>query len=322
MPFCTKCGMNLQPTSKFCTRCGTPVMPAGPAPGAGYTPLPKVTYYVGQQVTLPFLGGSFVVSAPMDAFNYYRREFRKLARIQMENLRREYFAMVRDLDTFLLNFPVMYSHFRQPLIDAACDILVQAGIYDVSVQQFSDDHKNDFCLCGEDMDIMIDSFNKTIEANQERKARGYNMMPSLIFRGLGGIALAFATNVAINAIAEADIRNANVTPKQRQELFARIDPNMLLHRAYLDYWRVFLTLTWLMQQRGVPMWYPTEDSNQRSNGIYQNLIGGRIPAEKVPEMAAALLQIHPFHDDHLALVERQFGCTDQTAALFAYFGKE
>lgn len=319
MPFCTQCGTQLQPDARFCTHCGNRIAPATPAP-VQRTTQPEIRYYVGQPVTLPFGHLQVQVSADMDTFCYYRREFHKLARIQTEALRREYFSRVHDLDSFLLDFPVMYQHFRQPVIDAACNVLMQAGLYDISAQQFSEDHARDFCLCGEDLQTMVESFNLTIEANQERKARNYSLLPTVYFGGLSGIALAFATNVAVNAIAEADIRNADVNPKQRAELFARINPNMLLERAFLDYWRVFLTLTWTMRQRGLAVWYPTDEGNQRANGIYQNLNSGRIPMDKVPELTVALLQTMPFHDDYLAFVQRQFGMTQQTAALLQYFG--
>lgn len=321
MAFCTRCGNQLPADAKFCTRCGAAAPVPTQAPLKPQTP-PDLNYYPGQTICLPFLDRTLTISAPMDAFNHYRKQFRKLAKAQLQSLRQQYFARVTNLDAFFIDFPVMYEFYRQPMIDAACNILMQAGIYDISVQQFTDDHVKDFCLCGEDLNVMIDSFNKTIEANQENKARNYNMLPGVIFSGITGIALAFATNVAVNAIAEADIRNADVNPRQRQELFARIDPNLLLERAYLDYWRVFLTMTWIMRQRGLPMWYPTDETNRSSDGIYQNLKSGRIPADKVPELTCALVQTSPFHDDYLSLVKSHFGRTEKTAALLDYFEGE
>lgn len=323
MPFCTNCGNRIPDAAKFCGNCGTPVKqvvavaPVAPQSVA----VASLNYHVGQEVILPFAGQSIVISPEMDAFNYYRREFRKLARAQMEALAQAYSAQVYSLDSFLVNFPAIYTQYRQPLIDAACDILMQAGIYDVSAQQFADEHTKSFCLCGEDVQNMIDSFNATIEANQERKARGYSMLPTVFFSGISGIALAFATNVAVNAIAEADIRNANVTPAQRTELYGRINPEILMQRAFFDYWRVFLTLTWMMRNRGFPMWYPTEENNIRGDGIYQNLNSGRIPPDKVGELTVVLLRTHPFSDEHLAFVERTFGRSQQTEAIFAYFGR-
>ena len=210
MAFCTKCGNQLALSAKFCTRCGAAAPGAAQSQSVDQTP-PDLNFYGGQSVSMSFLDRSLNVSAEMDAFNHYRKEFRKLARSQVQSLRQQYFSRVVNLDAFFIDFPVMYDFYRRPMIDAACSILMQAGIYDISVQQFTDEHAKDFCLCVEDLNVMVESFNKTIEANQENKARGYNMLPGVIFSGITGIALAFATNVAVNAIAEADIRNANVT---------------------------------------------------------------------------------------------------------------
>ena len=169
---------------------------------------------------------------------------------------------------------------------------------------------------------MIDSFNKTIEANQQRKAHNYNMMPGMIFSGLGGFVTALAVNVAVNQIAEAHIRNANVTPSQRVELFQRINPNLLMQRAFLDYWRVFLSLTWQMNRRGLPVWYPNETSNQRATGIFQNLSAGRIPEHKAAEAVVSMLQLNPYDDNYMPYLLQRYGRTEETKEIFDYFGYE
>ena len=284
MPFCIKCGTKLSDTAKFCQKCGNPVAPrpqnagtnqekssqnAGASTGkSSQNSKIDLSFYEGRGKAFPFMGARLNVSSGMDAFNHYRIEFRKFARSQAGKLREEYNHTVTNLDTFLTQFPGMYAKYRQPLMDAAMDIITAAGIYDLSPQQFEEQHTNDFCLCGEDVNITIDSFNQTIQANQERKAQGYNMLPGIVFGGLGGFVKALAFNVAVTAIAEADIKNANVTQKQRQELFGRINPANLMERAFLDYWRVFLSMTWWMNQRGLDVWYPNEQDNQLATGIY------------------------------------------------------
>ena len=70
------------------------------------------------------------------------------------------------------------------------------------------------------------------------------------------------------------------------------------------------------------MWYPTDETNQSSAGIYQNLNSGRIPVDKVSDLTCALLQTSPFNDDHLAFVKQRFGRTEQTEAVLDYFGAE
>lgn len=315
MPFCTKCGAQLAPENKFCISCGTPTAAIVPM-----TPTYRFDLHEGTAHEFPLLGETLTITPGMDIFNHYRKEFRKIARQQAAALRSEYCVAIHNLDQFFTDFPDIYRKHRKPLLDAAMDLLTQAEIYDVSPQQFEDEHTEDFCLCSEDVDVLIESFNATIEANQERKARKYDMMPGMIFSGLGGFAAALAVNVAVNKIAEADIRNADVTPAQRAEIYGRLNFDLLMERAYIDYWRVFLSLTWTMKEKGLPVWYPTESQNQSAEGLLQNLSAGRIPQDKVPAQLVKLLQLNPYVEDHMTYVANTYGITAETRAIFDYFG--
>lgn len=275
--------------------------------------------YTGTLRVFPLMGEQLTVSAGMDTFNYYRKMFKQFAKAQADALAMEYCARVVDLDSFLIEFPEMYERHRKPLINLAMDLFAQAGIYDLSPEQFENQHTADFCLCGEDVDNIIESFNLTIEANQDRKIKMYNMMPGVVFHGIGGFAAALALNVAVNKIAEADIRNANVTAKQRAELFARINYYQLMERAFVDYWRVFLSLTWQMKQRGLDMWYPDAQDNERANGLFANLMSGRIPPHRVPEQLVILLTLNPYADDPLRYIHQAVGVTNESAQIFEYF---
>ena len=201
-------------------------------------------------------------------------------------------------------------------------IILQSGVYDLSPTQFEDQHTADFCLCGEDVDTIIESFNLTIEANQDKKIRMYNMMPGMVFSGLGGFAAALAVNVAVNKIAEADIRNANVTPKQRAELFGRINFNSLMERAFTDYWRVFLSMTWQLNRKGIDVWYPNERDNESATGLFGNLTSGMLPPDRVPDLLVTLLKLNPYADDPLRYIQQCVGVTYETAPIFEYFGFE
>lgn len=320
MSFCTKCGNQLDDSARFCTVCGQPVgnamVPAAPQVLSPVT----VSDYTGKEHRFSFAGETLVISPEMDVFNHYRKVFHKLARFHQARLYTDYCTYIKDLDAYLTHFAEMYTIHRQPLLDAAMGVFAQKNIFDISPEQFADQHTEDFCLCKEDMDTMIESFNLTIEANQDRKIRMYNMMPGMVFRGLGGLAAALAVNVAFNAIAEADIKKANVSSAQRAELFKRIDPAILMERAYIDYWRVFLSLTWELKQRGWGVWYPNEQDNARAEGLYQNLASGRVPAAIVPSQIILLLQANPYADEYMEYMKRQYGADEEAQAIIKYFG--
>lgn len=334
MPFCYSCGSKMGDSDKFCNKCGKPAL-SSPAPTRDNTPTAVVApptiqtpvnnydeAYVGVERRFPFMGRTLVISSGMDAFNYYRTAFRAFARQQAAALEADYRMVVRDLDNFLIEFPKMYAYHRKPLIDCAMSIILQSGVYDLSAKQFEDQHTEDFCLCGDIVNTAIESFNLTIEANQDRKARMYNMMPGVVFSGIGGFAAALALNVAMTSIAEADIRNANVSKKQRAEIFGRIDTADLMESVFVDYWRVFLSMTWQLNRKGLDMWYPNTEDNESAEGLLQNLNSGMLPPSRVPDLLIRLIQLNPYADDPLIYIRNYIGNTNETVPIFEYFGVE
>ena len=279
-------------------------------------------FYVGREQVFTLFGRELRISSGLDAFNYYRKRFRPFAQAQANALYAEYCARIHNLDDFLLYFPEMYAKYRKPVLELAMRIFLEAGIYDVSPTQFEDQHTKDFCLCGADVDTVIESFNLTIEANQDKKARMYNMMPGVMFRGIGGFAAALALNVAVTHIAEADIKNANVTQKQRAELFGRINVSSLMDRAFVDYWRVFLSLTWEMNRKGRDVWYPNENDNRSAAGLFENIRTGMLPPDRVPDMLITLIHLNPYADDPLRFLHQWVGVNAETGPIFDYFGFE
>ncbi|MBE6986415.1 MAG: zinc ribbon domain-containing protein [Ruminococcaceae bacterium] len=318
MPFCTNCGTQVRDTAAFCHECGKAIKKPNAGASASGCKDFNIDFAPGKETVFSLCGQLITISPEMDAFNNYRKQFSRIARIKANDLRNEYWARITNLDSFLTVFPEIYSKHRKPLIDTAMRILAQADIYDISPEQFESQHTADFCLCGEDVDVVIESFNKTIEANQDKKIKVYNMMPGMVFHGLGGFAAALAVNAAVNTIAEIDIKNANVTQKQRAELFGRINLDLLMERAYIDYWRVFLSLTFRLNQRGFDVWYPNEQDNNRANGLYQNLTLGRIPPEKVLSQVALLLNCNPYTEGCLDYLTARFGITLETQAIASY----
>ena len=320
MAFCGMCGSKMGDQDRFCMKCGAPAPNVIPQSVKTQVATPPIQAYFGAEQRFTLMGRELFVSQGMDTFNFYRKAFRDLARHHVRALEAEYRARVCDLDSFFINFPEMYSRHRRPLLDCAMAIILQTGVYDLSAKQFEDQHTADFCLCAQDVDIAAESFNLTIEANQAKKARMYNMMPGVVFSGLGGFAAALALNVAVTSIAEADIRNANVTKKQRDEIFGRINTDVLMERAFTDYWRVFLSMTWQLNRKGINVWYPNEADNESATGLFQNLTSGMLPPDRVPDLLVKLLQLNPYSDDPLVYIRQHIGINDETGPIFDYFG--
>ncbi len=107
--------------------------------------------------------------------------------------------------------------------------------------------------------------------------------------------------------------------KQLIKMTASANSEMQMERAFIDYWRVFLSMTWTMQQRGVNIWYPNDQDNTRAQGIFSNVSEGRIPHEKMPEMMAAILAANPYTDGMGQFLRDYYSDDPQTQYILNYF---
>lgn len=282
----------------------------------------KIPYYTGKEIIFNLNGEKICISAEMDAFNFYRRVFRKLAAQASDTLKKQYKYEITNLDRFLMDFSPLYFSYRKPIIEAAIGILTQAEIYDISLSLFDEMHTAEFCLCGEDYKTVINNFNETLENNQINTERGFDMLPTIFFSGVGGIIVGTALNVTINGIAESTIKNAKVSASQRKKLFSQINTDHLMERAFLDYWRIFLTLINILRQHGKSIWYPDNTEIAKANGIFMNLQEERIPEAKRLEALINVLQTNPFSDDYMDYIKKTYGKTEETQIILKYFGCE
>ncbi len=321
---CHKCNTVLKSTDKFCYKCGEKIVHTEVIvqhEKRVEESLKQILYYAGRKYTFELGGEFFCVSEELDMFNYYRREYKKLATEQADAFKEELVSTIHSLDEFLQRFYEIYIKYRQRMIDVSMEILYQAGVYDISKEIFTGMHEQNYHLCADDITGMIENFNQTIRMNQEKKIRMYNMIPGIIFGGgVVSVLAAAATNIAVTSIAAHDIKNANVTQSQRWEMFRRIDPHYLANRAYLDYWKTHMTLMWSMGNRGIRVWYPTQEMEVRAEGIYQNLCADRIPREKVNESIANVLGLNPYNEEYHQYIVQKFGKTEPILNICKYFG--
>ena len=321
MAFCIKCGAKLNEGSKFCVSCGAPQKTALENQTKGVAPLPEVKVYTGQSVSLTLEGQPISVSPELDVFNHYRLVFRQLAENASARLLRQYETRVRTIDDFLVRFDDYYIEERTPLLEAAFSVLTELGYYDITLESFANQHTKDYCLIVEDLNNMLENFNAAIEANQSRRARAFNLLPGVIFGGgVGGFLGAVAYNVGVNAAAEAAIAKANVSRAQRAELFRRINTESLMNRAFTDYWRIFLSMTYTMKEHGFPVWYPTGEGTERIKNMASNLKAGRIPSSKVPEVFAEIVRTNPYNNDCFVSINNMYPENPEVIAINDYFG--
>ncbi len=327
--FCGQCGRQLPEGITVCPSCSV-ASPSVSAPqiisnqnSLSIDPLTELTPYSGQDRVFPFFGHRINFTSGMDAYIHYRKAFKHAAKYMMQHVMRDWDMTVVDLDTYFTNFPVMYIHYRRFLIDAAIKIAVSYGIYDISRDELEEEMASDFSRCNELYDLLIEAFNATIELNQARKAHRASMLPGVIFGGgILGFVQAYALNVATDAIVSSSIRNANVSRAQRAELFARIDKNLLAKDVYYDFWCVHYSMTFRLHEKGINVWYPTEEGNVKALGLLTNLQDGLVPQDKIVPVLCQVLFARPMQKGCMDYIIQRFGYTQEVIQLMNYLGYE
>lgn len=264
----------------------------------------ELPIFVGEEHDFCVAGKQIHISADIDKFNTYRKMYRKIARQATDSLAKSYRGIVVNLDKFLIEFPKMYVFYREPLLEAAVNNLIASGVYDVSLESFAADHTADFCLCGEDLTNIQNACDLTIQNNQRRKINTFNMLPGFIFSGPLGLAAATATNVGLSAIESASVRNAKLSAAQRTEIFNRVKTGMLMERAFLDYWRVFCSLTYKLYVGGKNNWYPTVENNNSVNNLLNNLCSGKLPESCYPDIFQQIADKNIYMNSFLEFLEK------------------
>lgn len=333
MPLCPKCGSQNSEGNRFCNSCGSSLVssntifqhsqPAKKQVPITFNPNTELLPYTGQERLFTLEGETITVSEEMDAFIHYRKAFKHAARYMVQYVMRDYNAQVKNLDDYFTKFPIMYVHYRRYLVDAAVKILVSNDIYDISREEFETELARDFSACNRAYESLIEAFNETIAANQSRTAMKASLLPTAIFGGgLLGFAQAFAYNAASTAIVDAKIRNANVSKAQRNELFKRIDKKQLEHDVYSDYWDIHYSLTYRLNERGVAVWYPSVETNNKAQGLMNNINSKLIPKDKITSVLVQILNLRPHQAGCLEYIVDKYRNNPEARLLADYYGLE
>lgn len=268
----------------------------------------------------------FDVPENLDTFNAYRLTYRELAKEVTNDLVSEYNANIKNLDDFLGKFPELYRSKLEILTKKAVDTLVSEGVWTITYDSFLETHINDFHLAMDDYKVMVDNFNAKIEENQRKKEKMWGYVPTLMGGGFGiagvlkGIATATAYNLIRDGIEENSLKKANVKPEQRVEIYKLLNTSILFDRVFADYWNVFLSLVWNLNQNGKNIWWATNEDATKANNIFANISNPNFPQDKVLDVLLQVILMFPYNEAYYNFFIEKFGETEQINAIKNYFG--
>jgi hypothetical protein len=345
--FCTKCGAEAGEGAKFCRKCGNPIsqkihfadnsdVVIDVVSEAEFTEgestslatqkkeVPQLNYiekYNGEEKVFPFLETELHVPKELDSFMYYRNSFKQNAIIQSGITKQEYGEQVFCLDQFFDLFPKIYFNNLKPLLENAFSIILSYGVYDITGEDFANQHMDDFCSVNDTYKTLQEAFNNTLIKNENAIHNKYANIPNIGFiGGIGTILAVEAANYAIKSSYESSLRNVNVNQAQRLELYNRIDFDMLMNQIYRDYWNVSFSLCYRLNTHGCGVWYPTTEGNARAEGLMKNLQAGLIPASEQVNVLLQVFNSRPIQGSLFGYLRRNYPGDADIEEICKYFG--
>ena len=283
--------------------------------------------FVGEERTFMLKDNALVVSKGMDLFNSYRLKFRTLASECADSVKAEYEKRIHNLVTFLEFYPKLYVTKLDILINKALDILIAESIWTVTRDSLFDEHTKKFHYGFDLYNAICEAVQKTSVNNQRTIAGITSLVPNLVGGGFGfkgamkGVAKATAYNI-VRDTAEASLVNSagQINQNQQAEIYGRIKIDTLVELIYRDYWSVFLTLVAILKNNGKEMWFPSNESMQTAQNIFQNISNPNFPEEQKLSVFLQILQTNPYKVEYQKFMLAKWGENDQTVSIKNYFG--
>ena len=327
---CTYCKKQINEGERFCPWCGEKVTSTNVidkneslrAASVGVNDIWKSE--TGTAMSFSFFGQVLEVPASTDVFNTYRLKFRNLASYYADCAKNEFYKKVHDLNTYMLVFPKIYSHYLTLVTRKAVDILIDEGIWAVTHESFYNLHLDKWHLVQDDMAITMESIYMTIAKVQQTKKNRQNLIFSLLDGDLDG---AFSSlerldsrpsKMELNYPLEVAITKLN--PSQQRELYQRVNLHILFEHVFLDYWRVFLSLTDTLRNNGKNIVLISDDLAQQAENVFQNINGLNFPKDRIHDGFLAILKMMPYQKRYHQFMISHFGETAETVAIKDYFG--
>ena len=329
MKHCTNCGNQIYQGMKFCTRCGNAIVGDFEEVDTQIPPIEEEFWEPvrGEVKKFSFYGKVFEVSENLDIFNSYRLKFRELAQKCANRAETEYKILVKDYRSFIEFFPEIYNGNLTPVIQKAVDMLISEEIWTITFESFFEQHITDFHLARDDYDVIIESTNLTAQANQQAIAGITSFVPNMVGGGFGfknalkGMVKAEIFNAVRDGLENRALEAAaNIRPEQQAELYGRIKPEILFSHILADYWNVYLSLVWTLNQNGHNIWWQTEDTDQKAKNIFKNLSNPNFPQDKVLDTLITLLELNPYNLEYYKFATSRFGQSEEITKIKEFFG--
>lgn len=168
--------------------------------------LPHMSYEPEQAVArqFPFMGETLTVPERFDATNTIRSKYLKLAALCADRFKQQYQMRIHDYNSFMQEFPDIYTENIQPMLQFSMDALVAEGIWTVTKEAFEEAHKSKYDAGYRDWAAMHSAGEKTIAANKEYVSTATNT-PRITRAG------GFGFKNAMKAINQANLHIHDLT---------------------------------------------------------------------------------------------------------------
>jgi hypothetical protein len=283
-------------------------------------------FVTGSVREFPLLGKTLVINENWDVYNSYRTIYMECAVKYAKQLKKKYIQRVSNFDSFMRFYPGLYKEYLDKLISKTTDILVSAGIWTETSESIMERHIGNYHLAMDDYTTMYESLLLTVQSNKEKVAALTSLVPNLVGGGFGlkgavsGIAKATAFNLVRDGAESALIDNSSISSAQKVELFGRIKQNVLLDRAFIDYWNVYQTLIDILNENGKNVWRPSDSDSAKADNIMKNVSNPNFPQEQFPDVMIAVIGMDPYKRSVYELLRSRGADENEVKAISEYFG--
>lgn len=259
-------------------------------------------------------GKQLRIPARFDTFMLYRTKFRELARVYSDKAAKEYIATVHDLSTFMNEFPDIYKNNLKSVAEKAVDIFISEGIYDISVEEFMEVHIKNHNYAVKDYQVMKESIMLTAR-NNAQATQGLMSGIGSLFGGSNAFVQGVVEGVSEGVVEEG----TKLTKEQQEELYQRIQPELLFHNVFTDYWNVVISLIEVLKASGKDIWLSDSGEVENMGTIIKSMSNPNFPQDRVLDVIFDYILKKPNEAALFKLLEEKYGLTDEIKSVFEYF---